>query len=206
MATTKTLWCPRLLPPMLLAAAFLFICNALYIHAKAQLAQVLIARAWQRSLEAPHETFKPWRWADTSPVLLLRWQDLDARNNDLYVLDGANGSALAFAPGLLSETFHNGDGLKVIAGHRDTHFAFLEHLHAGDTLGVQDKSGQWRNYLVAETSIVDTTNSSLYVNPSVDALLLITCYPFHALDPGGPLRYLVKAYPASDEPAAVAAR
>jgi sortase A len=185
-----------LLPPFLLAAAFLLIGNALYIHAKAQLAQVLIARAWNRSLESPDQVFKPWRWADKSPVLLLQWQGANAGTNDLYVLDGANGSALAFAPGLLSETAESSFGLKVIAGHRDTHFAFLEHLKAGDMFKVQDKSGQWREYIVAQISIADTTNSSLYVDPSVDALLLITCYPFHAVDPGGPLRYLVKAYPA----------
>jgi sortase A len=195
MSTIRFLNYPRLLPPFLLAAAFLLVGNALYIHAKALLAQVLIARAWDRSLASPDEVFKPWRWADTSPVLLLQWQDADARTNELYVLDGANGSVLAFAPGLLSEMSKNRFGLKVIAGHRDTHFAFLEHVKAGDMVKVQDKSGQWREYVVSETTIADTTNSSLYVDPSVDALLLITCYPFHAVNPGGPLRYLVKAYP-----------
>lgn len=196
----------RLLPPLLVAAAFLFAGKALYIHAKAQLAQMLIAHAWQRSLEAPAELFKPWRWADTTPVLLLRWHDTAAYHHDLYVLDGANGSALAFAPGLLSAATQSGTGLKVIAGHRDTHFAFLENLQAGTILDVQDKSGQWRSYAVAETTIVDITNSPLSVDPAADALLLITCYPFHALDPGGPLRYLVTAYPASQKSASTASR
>jgi sortase A len=181
----------------LLAVAFLFIGEALYIHAKAQLAQVLIARAWQHSLASPTDVFKPWRWADTSPVLLLQWQAADAHTDTdtLYVLDGANGSALAFGPGLLSENVGSGAGLKVIAGHRDTHFAFLEQVQIGDTFRLQNKAGTWREYAVTEASIVDTTNSSLFVDSSVDALLLITCYPFHALNPGGPLRYLVKAYP-----------
>lgn len=188
---------PELLAPLLLAAAFLFTGNALYIHAKAQLAQVLIARAWHHSLEAPDEVFKPWQWADTAPVLLLQWQDSDERTTDLYVLDGAHGSALAFGPGLLDTAMQSGIGLKVIAGHRDTHFAFLEHLQPGNELKLQDKTGQWRRYIVAETTIADVTTSALYVDMSVDALLLITCYPFHALSSGGPLRYLVKAYPAS---------
>jgi sortase A len=184
-----------LLPALLLAAAFLLVGNALYIHLKAQLAQLLIAQAWKHSLEAPDEVFKPWRWADTSPVLRLQWEDADARIDDLYVLDGAHGSALAFAPGLLNEIPESGAGPKVIAGHRDTHFAFLEHVQPGDTIRVQDKSGQWRVYVVAATSIADTTNSSMYVDTSVDALVLITCYPFHAVNPGGPFRYLVTAYP-----------
>ncbi len=196
MSLTKILRHPRLLPPFLLAAAFLLMGNAVYIHAKAQLAQVLIARAWNRSLESPDEVFKPWGWADTAPVLVLQWEDAEAQTNNLYVLNAANGSALAFAPGLLSETSESAGVLKVIAGHRDTHFAFLEQVQAGDTFKVQDKSGQWKAYIVAETTIADATNSSLYVDTSVDALVLITCYPFHAINPGGPLRYLVKAYPA----------
>ena len=195
MAITKILRSPRLLPPLLLAAAFLLIGNGLYIHAKAQLAQVLIAHAWNRSLESPDEVFKPWRWADTTPMLVLQWQSADAQTHDLFVLDGANGSALAFAPGLLSGTFAGEAVLKVIAGHRDTHFAFLEHVKPGDTFRVQEKSGRWREYVVAETTVADASQSSLYVDTSIDALLLITCYPFHAIDPGGPLRYLVKAYP-----------
>jgi sortase A len=117
----------------------------------------------------------------------------------LYVLAGADSSSLAFGPGLLSGPADSGSGLKVVAAHRDTHFAFLEQLQTGDTINLQDAGGKSQTYVVAETAVADTRTSSLYVDTSVDGLLLITCYPFHALNPGGPLRYLVKAYPAATQ-------
>ena len=187
---------PDLLPPMLLAIALLFWGQAAWIYAKAQVAQVLIAHAWDRSLAAPEEHHKPWTWADTWPVLRLQWEGDNAKRENLYVLANADGSSLAFGPGLLSGPADSAAGLKVIAAHRDTHFAFLEQLQAGDKISVQDKAGEWRVYEVAEINIVDIRNSRLAVNPGIDALLLITCYPFNALNAGGPLRYLVQAFPA----------
>ncbi|MES2623684.1 MAG: class GN sortase [Pseudomonadota bacterium] len=184
-----------LLPCVMLIAALLFWGQGLWIYAKAQFAQVLIADAWQRSLVQPDRIHKPWQWADTWPVLRLQWQRLDAASEDLYVLSGADGSALAFGPGLLSAESASSEGLKVIAAHRDTHFEFLQDVNTGDTLSLQDISGAWHDYRVDDITIVDSRDSPLIVNSSVDGLLLITCYPFHAVNPGGPLRYLVTAYP-----------
>src|SRR5688500_11563212 len=45
--------------------------NGAYIHAKAWLAQRLIASAWARTLEGEREV-KPWPWADTWPVARLK--------------------------------------------------------------------------------------------------------------------------------------
>jgi sortase A len=189
----------ELLPLLFLAVALSFWGQATWIYAKAQLAQVLIARAWHLNLAAPHLQHKPWQWADTWPVLRLQWHGADAGSEDVYVLAGADGSSLAFGPGLLSGSVEAGGGLKVIAAHRDTHFAFLEQLQTGANVSLQDATGKSQTYVVAETIVVDTRTAPLYVDPSVDGLLLITCYPFRALNAGGPLRYLVKAYPAATE-------
>ncbi|MFP6625625.1 MAG: sortase, partial [Deltaproteobacteria bacterium] len=93
--------------------------GAVYIHAKAELSQVLLKRAWARTLEYG-EPSRPWPWADTWPVARLRVPRLGI---DQVVLAGASGASLAFAPGHLSGTASPGEtGSTVISGHRDTHF------------------------------------------------------------------------------------
>ena len=62
---------------------------------KAQLAQLLIERAWQRAL-AGEPAPKPWPWADTWPVARL---DAPAQGVSLFVLAGSSGRTLAFGPG-----------------------------------------------------------------------------------------------------------
>ena len=46
-----------------LAGAALF-GNGVYLYAKARVAQLLLARAWSRTLHGEHDV-KPWSWADT---------------------------------------------------------------------------------------------------------------------------------------------
>src|SRR5436190_15659044 len=41
--------------------------NGVYLYAKARVAQLLLARAWSRTLHGEHDV-KPWSWADTWPV------------------------------------------------------------------------------------------------------------------------------------------
>src|SRR4029078_417855 len=68
--------------------------NGVYIYAKAQLAQVLLHRAWDR--RATGSAVKPWPWADTHPIARLI---IPARAADILVLAGASGRTLAFGPG-----------------------------------------------------------------------------------------------------------
>ena len=157
-----------------------------WIHAKAVLAQLLIAHAWTRPAPA-----RPWPWADTWPVARLQ---APTRDVDLYVLAGATGNALAFGPGHHLESAAPGaPGVVVIAGHRDTHFAFLEHVVVGETLRLIDADGNVRAYRVTGTRVADTRQGPL--RAAGEGLLLVTCYPFDALRTGGPLRYLVMATP-----------
>jgi sortase A len=164
------------------------------IKAKAWLAPVLIERAWETSLSLGGAAVKPWPWADTWPVARLRAPALGV---DRLVLAGDSGNALAFGPGHTHASAQLGSaGLAVIGGHRDTHFAFLRRLPPGATLQLQLPDGSWRDYRVESREVVDASKQSLPVLVGEERLLLVTCYPFDALQANGPLRYVVGARPA----------
>lgn len=173
---------------LLVAAGFLF--DGSWIYAKAWLAQCLIADAWQQSLLAT-QSVKPWPWADTWPVARLQ---ASQHQIDWYVLNGARGSALAFGPAWLSDSAAPGTaGSTIIAGHRDTHFRFLKQLEKGDQLQLSNIQGQLRRYQVSHIKVVDSRRQPLLIDPLQSQLLLVTCYPFDAINSGGPLRYIVTA-------------
>lgn len=160
-----------------------------WIHAKAWLAQALLETAWQRTL-ATGAPAKPWPWADTWPVARLA---APAHGAEMIVLAGGSGRTLAFAPGHVDGSPLPGrPGTSVIGGHRDTHFAFLERLRPGDALVVEDAAGSHR-FRVAETRVVDSRTTRIEPAGTLPALALVTCYPFDAIIPGGPLRYVVLA-------------
>jgi sortase A len=184
----------RLLSALLVLALLWQWGSVFAIEAKAQLAQVLIERAWQQKLDAPSLDAAPWPWADTQPVGRLQWLGADGRvRQDLFVLAGGHGEALAFGPGLVPLGQPTGQQARVVAGHRDTHFAFLRELQGGDTLRWQGVDGRWRRYRVSRQSIADAEQDDLWLNPDADSLWLVTCYPFNAVRAGGPLRYVVRA-------------
>ena len=172
--------------------------DAALIRSKAELAQVLIEKAWTSSLENG-EPVRPWPWADTWPVARL---SIPARQVDLHVLHGARGNALAFGPGYEVASATPGEsGLVVIAGHRDTHFSFIGELAINDRLSLQARDGRWRHYRVSSLEVVDSESSQPPGAKARDGLLLVTCYPLDAIRPGGPLRYLAFATPDKDVPA-----
>jgi sortase A len=175
--------------------------RGLYIQAKACLAQVLMHRAWQRTLAGEREA-KPWPWADTWPVARLR---IEKQGVDVFVLAGANGRALAFGPGHVFGTpLPGAPGNSVIGGHRDTHLAFLRDTKRGSELEVQQPDGSRRRYRVERTMIVDKTSTWVMSQEGETRLTLITCYPFDALRAGGPLRYVVSATALSSQGDALA--
>lgn len=161
--------------------------NGLWLYAKAALAQQLIAQAWQQQLHRGTPS-RPWPWADTYPVARLEWPRGDV---ELIVLAGLQGEALAFGPGLTES--HGSNGI-VIAGHRDTHFRFLADLRIGEELRLQQTDAVQR-YRIETLRIVDSSQESLQIDG--DELVLVTCYPFHAIRAGGALRYRVGARPIS---------
>ena len=162
--------------------------SASYIHAKAILAQALLETAWDKTLHGQQEV-KPWPWADTWPISRL---DVPRLGIDRIVLAGASGSSLAFGPGhLFGSPLPGQQGNTVIAGHRDTHFRFLKEIRHGELINMQMLTGDTIQYEVIETMIVNEKEIEYLVSTSENTLTLITCYPFDAIRPGGPLRYLV---------------
>ena len=162
--------------------------SASYIHAKAILAQVLLETAWDKTLHGQQEV-KPWPWADTWPISRL---DVPRLGIDRIVLAGASGSSLAFGPGhLFGSPLPGQQGNTVIAGHRDTHFRFLKEIRHGELINMQMLTGDTIQYEVIKTMIVNEREIEYLISTSENTLTLITCYPFDAIRPGGPLRYLV---------------
>ncbi|MFN0302124.1 MAG: class GN sortase [Burkholderiales bacterium] len=171
--------------------------QGVYIHAKARFAQCLIADAWNKTL-AGERAVKPWPWADTWPVARI---DALATGDQLYVLSGADGRAIAFGPGHMHGTPLPGrEGNSVIGGHRDTHFAFLRNLKRGDALTVQREDGVARHYRVSDMQVVDKSDIHVAANSGPTRLTLVTCWPFDALRAGGPERYVVSAMAIAASP------
>jgi len=167
-----------------------------YIHAKAQLAQWLIASAWSQSSENNAQA-KPWPWADTWPIARLEVPEYKV---DQYVLAGLTGESLAFGPGyVFSSAAPTEQGNTIIAAHRDTHFEFLQNLQKGDVITIHNRMGIQRDYSVQDMTIVDKEDVDWLENDLyAHQLTLVTCYPFNAIQMGGRLRYVVRAISKED--------
>ncbi|MEM7736729.1 MAG: class GN sortase [Deinococcota bacterium] len=173
-----------------LVFAIYHLSSAGYIHAKAWLAQQLMARAWQQT-QVTGEPHKPWPWADGHPVFRLRAPE---QQEQLFVLAGASGRNLAFAPSHMLASPNPGEaGNSVIAGHRDTHFRFLRHVAVGDVLEVDFPDGQIKQFEIVTLEVADVRDSSLRLDGHANQLVLVTCYPLDEIGPTGPLRYVVTA-------------
>lgn len=179
----------RVIAALLIAGAVWHLGSAGWLDAKAWLAQRLIARAWAG------EAARPWPWADMRPVARLGAPRLQRA---LYVLSDASDRSLAFGPGVWQGGVDVADETLVLAGHRDTHFALLRRLMAGDELVLQPARGAPRSYRVSKLQVLDTRYQTLRIAPRAGELILVTCYPFDAVDPGGPLRYVVIAEPVAE--------
>ena len=181
---------PRLIAPLLLAlAGLLLFGQGAYIHAKARLAQVLLERAFTKSIATGHET-KPWSWADTWPVARIEVKRMHA---SAIVLAGSSGQALAFGPGHVELTPDAGErGVAVYSAHRDTHFRFLKNVAIGDEIEITRSDGKKFRYRADATSVVRFDDSG--IDPLTDRyeLVLSTCWPFDALTAGAQ-RYLLHA-------------
>ncbi len=164
--------------------------NGLYIFAKAELAQWLLHRAWART-QASGAPFRPWPWADIRPVARLI---APTQATDVLVLSGASGRSLAFGPGHLPGSSSPGEaGNSVIVAHRDTHFRFLQRVSVGDALVVEAQDGTRHLFRVRRHYVANFLALNIARDTPVPTLTLVTCFPFDAINPGGPLRYVVVA-------------
>ena len=180
---------------LLLTLALICLGKSYWISGKAVVAQLLIANAWQKTLETGKDT-KPWSWADTWPVALL----ITPEGEEFYVLNSVSGQALAFGPGWIAQSAAPGQqGNVIIAAHRDTHFQFLENVQSNESIQLQDRSGKFYRYSISQMQVVDSRDQTIEIQQQTAELTLITCYPFHSLNPGGPLRFVVHARLLTDE-------
>lgn len=184
-------WTARLL----MLGAVAIAAQALWIPAKAALAQVLLERAWSLA-SSQGAAPPPWPWADTRPVARLT-RELDGEGQ--IVLAGDNGRVLAFGPGWNpSSAAPGGAGTAVISAHRDTHFAWLRGIADGEVVTLEGSEGL-RRYRLSERQVVDIRAHSLDLSDPRDGLLLVTCWPFDAAEAGGPERLLLRFEPVPAE-------
>jgi sortase A len=164
--------------------------NALWIPLKAEGAQWLMRQTWQEIL-AGNAQARPWPWADTRPAAILRISRLQIEQ---FVLEGNSGRNLAFGPVFVDGAGGSKD--RVISGHRDTHFRFLQALQVGDRISIETPDGV-EDYIVERAEVVDSRRRELVLDPAISRLSLVTCFPFDAPMAGSPLRYIVTALPVS---------
>ncbi|MCA1411874.1 class GN sortase [Bradyrhizobium sp. NBAIM20] len=181
---------PRFISPVALALVGLILFgDGAYIHAKAWLAQMLLERAFDRSI-ATGQAVKPWSWADTWPVARIEVKRIGA---SAIVLEGASGQALAFGPGHIQHTADAGErGIAVYAAHRDTHFRFLKDVAIGDVIDVTRSDGRHFRYRADSSAVVRFDASGIDPMAQGFELVLATCWPFDAVT-SGPERYIVHA-------------
>ncbi len=169
---------------LLLVWALTDLATAAWIQSKGWLGQQLMQRQWQ----AGDPQALPWPGARTRPVARLRVPELRI---DRLVVDGMATANLAWGPGLQQGP----RGHQVIAAHRDTHFAFLGRVQAGQILELEDASGHSSHWAVQDLTVVDSRTTTIDLDAPGPLLTLVTCWPFNAVETGGPLRLLVRARP-----------
>ena len=174
---------------LLIAASLMFFGQSIWIFAKAQLAQVLLERAFTQTI-LTGKPVKAWNWADTYPVARIK---IGRINAEAIVLQGSSGEAMAFGPALVNETSRPGTrGTSVMAAHRDTHFSFLKNVKVGDLIEVERDDGLSFTYRATHMRVVDWNKSGIDAHAAGFNLVLATCYPFDAIT-HGPQRYVVEA-------------
>ena len=162
----------------LVIAGVLSLGHGAYLFAKAQFAQFLLERAWARTIHGERDV-KPWRWADTWPVARI---EFPRQHRSYIVLAGASGRTMAFGPGHVDGT-----------ASPDSQFAVLREVEIGDPVVLQTRDGRALRYRIVEHRIVNKYDTSPLEPSRGRILTLITCFPFDAIRPGGPLRYVVIA-------------
>ena len=174
------------------AAAVVCVAIGAWIPLKAWAAQLLIDAAWRRE-RTDSRVVAPWPWADTRPVAKLTWGNGRSAPT-FFVLEGSSGRNLAFGPVHDAASVVPGAiGNSVIEGHRDTHFKILRTAKPGDRLTLESLDGSKSVFVVTDVRIADGRRTRILLDADVARLTLATCYPFDAVNPGGPLRWVVTA-------------
>ncbi|MEP0391248.1 MAG: sortase [Erythrobacter sp.] len=184
----------RALPLLVIASLLLsgaaVTAKALYIPIKAEVAQLLLNRAFNASVDSGSPV-KPWSWADTAPIARITMPRLGKSD---VVLSGGSGEAMAFGPtALIDDKFR---ALTILAAHKDTHFEYVKDLRTGDRLTLQRVDGSRAMFRIThfETVRWDEFTHPTQGNSYGDGglVMLTTCFPFGTSTPGS-LRRIVWA-------------
>ena len=148
----------RVIAFLILIVGLCFLISGSWIQIKAVVAQALLERSWEQTLEHGNPV-QPWPWADHWPVAQLKFL---RTKSELIVLSGDSGSSLAFAPGWSTNSSKPGEqGVMVISGHRDTHFKILKDTAIGDSIEIVTAQGVTVNYQVETIDVVDSRVASI---------------------------------------------
>ncbi|MBX7539903.1 class GN sortase [Qipengyuania sphaerica] len=177
---------PQLFAAALLLGGAALAIPAAWMPAKAALAQVLLERNFEANLATGHN-HRPWPWADISASARLTVDRLGVSD---IVLSGASGEAMAFGPAEFPTRQHG--RLKLLAAHRDSHFAWMRKLKVGDRIELEGVDGFTTQYEVTRMETVEWDRFAVPAQLHRETLVLATCYPFDASGPG-PLRRIAIA-------------
>jgi len=152
------------------------------------------AAAHVQAAAGQREAAAAWSSAPSvaTPRAIARLSD-GARGVDLYLMPDADWESLKDGPGLFAGVAPGEPGMSVIAGHRETHFAFLKDLATGDVLTLTDRDDRSTEFRITDARVVDGRTVQVGGTPAAGApseLMLVTCYPFDTADIG-PERYVV---------------
>ncbi len=171
------------------ALGVVILLSALWVPAKAQLAQFLLEKSWYH-YQKTGQIRRPWPWADYHPVGQI---EAPVQRVKQIFLENDRGSSLAFAPALNQRSGKAGSAL-IISGHRDTHFRFLKFLKINDPIVINFPSKR-QTFKVVGSQVIDSRKNKLSPERFPGGLILVTCYPFDAPAAGGALRYVVFSLP-----------
>ncbi len=182
-------WFKKLAAAAIFGGGLLVIAAALYIPAKAELAQHLMQRAWEKQQTADTPQ-RPWPWADFTPAARL---DFPTQDRSVLALTDAAGESLAFGPTLMAASAQPGErGVAVFAAHRDTHFSFIGNLDPGEKITVETPTGT-HTFTVTGSEVVVWNDSGITPHDNgPPRIALVTCWPLDAQF-RGPMRYIVWA-------------
>jgi sortase A len=119
------------------------------------------------------------------------------------VLEGSDDATLSRGSGHIEDTpFPGQPGNVGIAGHRDTTFRALRHIHVGDVLEYKTADRLY-HYRISKTWIVGPDDVYVLDPTPQPALTLVTCYPFEFVG-HAPNRFIVRADLVGEESLAAA--
>ena len=117
---------------------------------------------------------------ETEVFTITAWNQLAERCNQ-FVTKGMR----VYAEGRLKSNSWTGN---------DGQTRFRNEIVANQIVFLETADGDRHRYRITQIDVVHESATEVVRQDGVKRLTLITCYPFDAITPGGPLRYVVRAF------------